>query len=67
MPGRSPGTITFAILGVAYGSSVTTGSGGAIDIACHSALMAVLLAAGAILWGGRTSSKSQSGVKEVNR
>ena len=49
------------------GLSVTAGSGGAIDIAYHSALMAVLLATGAVLWTGRTSSKSQSGLKEVNR
>jgi hypothetical protein len=49
------GTTTFAILGVAYGLSVTAGTGRVIDIAYHSALLAVLLATGVVLWwwGGR--------------
>ncbi|HEY3975706.1 MAG TPA: hypothetical protein VGM79_00430 [Streptosporangiaceae bacterium] len=44
------GATTFAIAGVAYGLSVTTGTGRAIDIAYHSALLAVLLATEVILW-----------------
>lgn len=44
------GTTTFAILGVAYGLSVTAGSGRVIDVAYHCALLTVLLAAAVVLW-----------------
>jgi hydrogenase/urease accessory protein HupE len=44
------GATVFAILGVAYGLSVTAGTGRVIDIACHCALMTVLLATGIVLW-----------------
>jgi hypothetical protein len=40
---------TFAIIGVAYGMSVTIGDGRVPDIVYHSCLMAVLLITGALL------------------
>jgi hypothetical protein len=43
------GATTFAILGVAYGLTVTVGSGRVADIAYHGALMAVLLVTELIL------------------
>lgn len=47
------GTTTFAIVGVAYGLTVTVGNGQTIDIAYHSTLMAVLLATWITLWRSR--------------
>ena len=54
------GTTAFAIAGVAYGLSVTAGSGRAIDIAYHSALLAVLLATEVILWRRPVVSRSRA-------
>jgi hypothetical protein len=54
------GATTFAVAGVAYGLSVTAGSGRPIDLAYHSALMAVLLATEAILWRRAVVSGSRA-------
>ena len=48
------GTTIFAILGVAYGLSVTAGTGRVIDMAYHCALLTVLLATAVILWRWRS-------------
>ncbi len=59
------GTTTFAVLGVAYGLSVTVGSGRAIDIAYHSALLAVLLATEIILW--RRATHREGSLRKMTR
>ena len=52
---------TFAVIGVAYGMSVTIGDGRGPDIIYHSCLMVILLITGALLLRGRADRPKDPG------